>query len=145
MKPKQTNLSKYMNFSRKNKSTNKGKYNQGMPNYLDSFTKYPNYLQSSLNDEIFLLKRKIKGYSKIHSHSNSNSNINMGSVGITKINAKMPITSYVNSMSPINNYIIKKKNFHDNNCVNKSSKNHITQSSINNSSIIYSSKEKGIS
>ena len=144
MKPKQSNLSKYMNFTRKNKSTNKGKFNPGMPNYIDSFTKYPNYLQSSLNDDIFLLKRKIKGYSKIHSHSNSNTNINMGSIGITKINTKMPITSYMNSMSPINNYIIKKKNYNDN-CVNKSSKNHITQSSINNSSIIYSSKEKGIS
>ena len=144
MKPKQTSLSKYMNFSRKNKSTNKGKYNQGIPSYIDSFTKYPNYLQSSLNDDIFLLKRKIKGYSKINSHSNSNTNINIGNIGITKVNTKMPITSYVNSMSPINNYIIKKTNLNDNNFVSKSSKNHITQSSINNSSIIYSSKEKGI-
>ena len=56
----------------------------------------------------------------------------------------MPITSIMNTMSPINNYIIKKKNYNDN-CVNKSSKNHITQSSIDNSSIIYSTKEKGIS
>ena len=105
MKAKQTNLSKYMNFSRKNKSTNKGKYNQGVQNYIDSFTKYPNYLQSSLNDDIFLLKRKIKGYSKIHSHSNSNTN--MGSIGITKINAKMPIASYINSISLKKSYYTK--------------------------------------
>ena len=38
----------------------------------------------------------------------------MGSIGITKINTIIPITSYMNSMSPINNYIIKKKNYNDN-------------------------------
>ena len=60
MKPKQTNLSKYMNFTKKTKSTKKGKYKTVIPNYIDSTSnKYSNYLQSSLKeDDIFLLKRK---------------------------------------------------------------------------------------
>ena len=105
MKSKQTNLSQYMNFTKKNKFLHKGKFKTVIPNYIDSFSnKYPNYLQSSLNDDIFLLKRKLKGYSKIHSHSSNNTNKNMEQ---NKFN-KMPITSYINSISPINNYLMKK-------------------------------------
>ena len=147
MKSKQTNLSQYMNLTKKNKFLHKGKYKTVIPNYIDSFSnKYPNYLQSSLNDDIFLLKRKLKGYSKIHSHSSNTTNKNMEQ---NKIN-KMPITSYINSISPINNYLMKKKkeNNYDNNNYNnidKSSKNHLMLTSINNSSIIYSAKEKGLS
>ena len=145
MKLKPTNLSQYMNFTKKNKSINKGKYKTVIPNYMDSFSnKYPNYLQSSLNDDIFLLKRKLKGYSKIHSHSSNNTNKN---IEINKnMNNKMPITSYINSISPFNGYLMKKKNsINDNTFVNKSSKNHLLLTSINNSSIIYSEKEKGLS
>jgi hypothetical protein len=62
MKTKQTNLAKYMNFSKKNKSINKGKNKSGIP---DSFSnKYPNYLQCSLNDDIFLIKKKSKDIQK---------------------------------------------------------------------------------
>ena len=65
MKPKQPNLLKYMNFSKKNKSTNKSKSKTIIPNYLDSFSnKYPTYLQSSLNEDILLLKKKLKEYLK---------------------------------------------------------------------------------
>ena len=147
MKLKPTNLSQYMNFTKKNKSINKSKFKTVIPNYIDSFSnKYPNYLQSSLNDDIFLLKRKLKGYSKIHSHSSNNTNKNME---INKnMNNKMPITSYINSISPINNYLMKKKkdSINDNtNCINKSSKHHLMLTSINNSSIIYSAKDKGLS
>ena len=43
-----------------NNLINKGKYKTVIPNYMDSFSnKYPNYLQSSLNDDIFLLKKKL--------------------------------------------------------------------------------------
>ena len=146
MKAKQTNLSQYMNFTKKNKIVNKGKFKTVVPNYIDSFSnKYPNYLQSSLNDDIFLLKRKLKGYSKIHSHSSNNTNKNMEQNKI--INNKMPIASYINSISPINNYLMKnkKENNYDNNYINKSSKNHLMLTSINNSSIVGSSKEKGLS
>ena len=141
MKSKQTNLSKYMNFTKKNKSINKGKYKTVIPNYVDSFSsKNPNYLQSSFNEDIFLLKRKLKGYSKIHSHSSNNTNKNME---INNINNKMPITSYINAISPINNYLMKKKK--DLNNDNNNLKNHLMLTSINNSSIIYSTKEKGLS
>ena len=147
MKPKQTNLSQYMNFTKKNKLINKNKFKTVIPNYIDSFSnKYPNYLQSSLNDDIFLLKRKLKGYSKIHSHSSNNTNKNMEQN--KNINNKMPISSsYINSISPINNYLMKKKNNinYDNYYINKSTKNHLMLTSINNSSIIYSNKEKGLS
>ena len=137
MKSKQTNLAKYMNFSKKNKSINKGKYKSGVP---DSFSnKYPNYLQSSLNDDIFLIKKKIKGYTKIHSHSNSNTNKN---IEINKNINKMPITSYINSVSPANSYLAKKKKSNDNSYMNKSLKQHIMLTSVNNSSIIYSPKDK---
>ena len=139
---KQSNLAKYMNFSKKNKSTNKGKYKTAIPNYIDSYSyKYPNYLQSSINDDIFLLKRKLKGYSKIHSHSSNNSNKN---IEINKNNNKMPMTSHINAISPINNYINKKK-VENNNYINKSSKNHLMLTSVNNSSIIYNSKDRGLS
>jgi hypothetical protein len=136
-----------MIFTKKNKSINKGKFKTVIPNYMDSFSnKYPNYyLQSSLNEDIFLLKRKLKGYSKIHSHSSNNANKN---VEINKnMNNKMPIISYINSISPINNYLMKKKkdSFNENIYANKSSKRHMMLTSINNSSIIYSAKEKGLS
>ena len=142
MKSKQTNLAKYMNFSKKNKSINKGKYKSVVP---DSFSnKYPNYLQSSLNDDIFLIKKKIKGYTKIHSHSNSNTNKN---IETNKNINKMPIISYINSVSPVNSYMVKKKNNNDSSYMNKSLKKHIMLTSVNNSSIIYSpkDKDKGIS
>ena len=142
MKSKHTNLSQYMNLTKKNKSINKNKFKTVIPNYIDSFSnKYPNYLQSSLNDDIFLLKRKLKGYSKIHSHSNNNTNKNIGHN--KHINNKMPISSYINAISNINNYLMKKKK--DNND-NKSANTHLMLTSINNSSsIVYSSKEKGLS
>ena len=144
MKSKQTNLSQYMNFTKKNKSINKGKFKTVIPNYIDSFSnKYPNYLQSSLNDDIFLLKRKLKGYSKIHSHSSNNTNKN---AEINKnMNNRMPITSYINSISPINNYLMKKKKDlnNENNYINsKPSKHHLMLTSIN-TSLIHSAKEKG--
>ena len=61
MKQKQPNLLQYMNFSKKNKSTNKPKYKTIIPNYMDSFSnKYPSNLQSSLNEDVLLLKKKIK-------------------------------------------------------------------------------------
>ena len=142
MKPKQTNLSKYMNFTKKTKSTKKGKYKTVIPNFIDSTSnKYSNYLQSSLKeDDIFLLKRKIKGYSKIHSNSSSNTNKNNEN---NKNNNKMPISSYISYLSPGNNYLIKKKK--DNIYMDKSAKNHLMLTSMNNSSIIHSSKEKGLS
>ena len=146
MKSKQTNLSQYMNFTKKNKLINKNKFKTVIPNYIDSFSnKYPNYLQSSLNDDIFLLKRKIKGYSKIHSHSSNNTNKNIEHN--KNIINKMPITSNINSISPINNYLMKKKKESNNeiNYANKSAKNNLMLTSINNSSIIYSAKEKGLS
>ena len=140
MKQKQTNLSNYMNFTKKNKSSNKIKYKTVIPNYIDSYTnKYPNFLQSSLNEDIFLLKKKLKGYSKIHSHSSNNTNKN------TEVNSNKnnKMVSDINSISPVNNYLIKKKK--DNPNTSKPSKNHLMLSSINNSSIIYSNKEKGLS
>ena len=111
MKSKQTNLSQYMNFTKKNKLVHKSKFKTVIPNYIDSFSnKYPNYLQCSLNDDIFLIKKKIKGYTKIHSHSNSNSNSNTNkNIEISKNINKMPITSYINSVSPVNSYLVKKK------------------------------------
>ena len=142
MKPKQTNLSKYMNFTKKTKSTKKGKYKTVIPNFIDSTSnKYSNYLQSSLKeDDIFLLKRKLKGYSKIHSNSSSNTNKNNEN---NKNNNKMPVSSYISYLSPGNNYLLKKKK--DNIYIDKSAKNHLMLTSMNNSSIIHSSKEKGLS
>ena len=138
MKPKQPNLLQYMNFSKKNKSTNKAKYKTIMPNYIDSFSnKYPTYLQSSLNEDILLLKKKLKGYSKIHSHSSNNTNKNI------EVNKKPQIASNISNISPIspiNNYFLKKKN---NIYINKDMKNNLMLTSINNnSSIIYTSKDK---
>ena len=138
MKLKHPNLLQYMNFSKKNKSTNKGKCKAIIPNYLDSFTnKYPTYLQSSLNEDIFLLKKKLKGYSKIHSHSTNNTNKNIE----TK---KVPTANNISSISPItpiNNYIVKKNN--NNIYVNKSIKNNLMLTSMNNNnSLIYKSKSK---
>ena len=144
MKSKQTNLSQYMNLTKKNKIIQKNKFKTVIPNYIDSFSnKYPNYLQSSLNDDVFLLKRKLKGYSKIHSHSSNNTNKNIEQN--KNINNKMPIMSNINSISPINNYLMKQKKDNNNaiNYINKSSKNQLMLTSINNSSIIYSAKEKG--
>ena len=49
-----------------------------MSNYINSFSnKYQAYLQSSLNEDNLLLKKKLKGYSKIHSHSSNNTNKNI--------------------------------------------------------------------
>ena len=139
MKPKQPNLLQYMNFSKKNKSTNKAKYKTIMPNYIDSFSnKYPSYLQSSLNEDILLLKKKLKGYSKIYSHSSNNTNKNI------EVNKKSKINSNISNISPIsqiNNYFLKKKN--NNAYINKEIKNNLMLTSINNnSSIIYTSKDK---
>ena len=101
MKPKQPNLLQYMNFSKKNKSTNKAKYKTIMPNYIDSFSnKYPSYLQSSLNEDILLLKKKLKGYSKIYSHSSNNTNKNEEIF----INDNNPINIYIKEIN--NNKII---------------------------------------
>ena len=146
MKPKQPNLLQYMNFSKKNKSTNKPKYKTIIPNYIDSFSnKYPSNLQSSLNEDVLLLKKKLKGYSKIYSHSSNNTNKNI------EPNKKAPIASNningISAISPINNYFLKKKNNNNNNIyVNKSNKNNLMLTSINNinnnSSVIYTSKDK---
>ena len=143
MKPKQTNLSKYMNFTKKTKSLKKGKYKSIVPGFIDSTSnKYSNYLQSSLKEEdIFLLKKKLKGYSKIHNHSCNNTNKNNEN---NKTNSKMPVSSYISYMSPgNNNYLIKKKK--DNIFIEKALKNHLMLTSMNNSSIIHSSKDKGLS
>ena len=145
MKQKQSNLSNYMNFSKKTKSTKKGKHKSMIPNFIDStINKYSNYLQSSLKEEdIFLLKRKLKGYSKIHSHSSSNAKKNNEKNKTSKKNNKMPTSSYISYMSPGNNYLTKKKK--DNIFINKALKNHLMLTSMNNSSIIHSSKDKGLS
>ena len=95
-----------------------------------------NELYDELNNEY---KKKLKGYTKIHSHSNSNTNKN---IEINKNINKMPITSYINSVSPVNSYLVKKKKNNDNSYMNKSLKKHIMLTSVNNSSIIYSPKEK---
>ncbi len=131
-----------MNFTKKTKSTKKGKYKTVIPNFIDSTSnKYSNYLQSSLKeDDIFLLKRKLKGYSKIHSHSSSNNYKNNEN---HKNNHKMPMSSYINYMSPGNNYLSKKKK--ENIYIDKTTKNHLMLTSMNNSSIIQSSKEKILS
>jgi len=124
MNPKQTNLSKYMNFTKKNKSI--------IPNFIDSSNKYPNYLQSSLKeDDLLLLKRKIKSYSKIHSHSSNNTNK-------TK---KAKKSSHVSNILSNDFYLLKPKKA--NNLIDKSSKNQLMLTSVNNSSIIQSSKDKG--
>ena len=140
MKSKQTNLSKYMNFTKKTKSSKKGKYKSIIPNFIESNSnKYSNYLQSSLKEEdIFLLKRKLKGNNKVHSHSTSNTNNE-----INKNNIKMPVSSYISYMSPGNNYLLKKKK--NNIFIEKALKNHLMLTSMNNSSIIHSSKDKGLS
>ena len=91
MNSKQPNLVQYMNFSKKNKIMNKGKYKTIIPNYIDSFTnKYPIYLQSSLNEDAFLLKKKLKGYSKIYSHSTNNTKKNIIENNKNNYN-KMPV------------------------------------------------------
>ena len=138
MKPKQPSLLQYMNFSKKNKSTNKGKFKTIIPNYIDSFSnKYPTNLQSSLNEEILLMKKKLKGYSEIHSHSSNNTNKNIETNKKPNINNNI---SGISPISPINNYFLKKKN---NIYINKTIKNNLMLTSINNnSSLIYTSKDK---
>ena len=138
MKLKHPNLLQYMNFSKKNKSTNKGKCKPIIPNYLNSFTnKYPTYLQSSLNEDIFLLKKKLKGYSKIHSHSSNNTNKNLETKKVPTANN----ISNISLITPINNYVVKKNN--NNICVNKSIKNNLMLTSMNNNnSLIFKSKSK---
>ena len=146
MNSKQPNLVQYMNFSRKNKIMNKGKYKTIIPNYIDSFTnKYPIYLQSSLNEDAFLLKKKLKGYSKIYSHSTNNTKKNIIENNKNNYN-KMPVSSNIDTVSPINNYFSRKKkenfNYNNNNIyINKPIKNNLMLTSVNNSSII-KDKEK---
>ena len=98
-------------------------------------------LQSSLKEEdIFLLKRKIKGVNKGHSHSSTNTNKNLDN----NKNNKMPMSTYMSYLSPGNNHIMKKKK-KDNLGINKSLKHHLMLTSMNNSSIIHSSKDKILS
>ena len=98
-------------------------------------------LQSSLKEEdILLLKRKIKGVNKGHSHSSTNTNKNLDN----NKNNKMPMSTYMSYLSPGNNHIMKKKK-KDNLGINKSLKHHLMLTSMNNSSIIHSSKDKILS
>ena len=141
MKLKQTNLSKYMNFTKKNKSKKKSNSKNIISNLIDFSNKYSNILQSSLREEdIFLLKRKIKSSNKGHSHSSTNANKNIEN---NKSN-KMPVSTYMSYLSPGNNNIIKKKK-KENNGADKSLKHHLMLTSMNNSSIINSSKDKILS
>ena len=90
-------------------------------------------LQSSLKEEdIFLLKKKIKGVNKGHSHSSTNTNKNLDN----NKNNKMPMSTYMSYLSPGNNHIMKKKK-KDNLGINKSLKHHLMLTSMNNSSIIF--------
>ena len=141
MKLKQTNLSKYMNFTKKNKSKKKSKYKNLIPTFVDFSNKYSNILQSSLREEdIFLLKRKLKGNNKGHCHSSTNGNKNIEN----NKSIKMPMSTYMSYLSPGNNHLSKKKK-KDNNGVDKSLKHHLMLTSMNNSSIINSSKDKILS
>ena len=141
MKLKQTNLSKYLNFTKKNKSKKKSNSKNIMSNFIDFSNKYSNILQSSLREEdIFLLKRKIKSSNKGHSHSSTNANKNLEN---NKSN-KMPVSTYMSYLSPWNNNIIKKKK-KENNGAGKSLNHHLMLTSMNNSSIINSSKDKILS
>ena len=141
MKLKQTNLSKYMNFSKKNKSKKKSKYKNLIPNFVDFSSKYSNILQSSLKEEdIFLLKRKLKGANKGQSHSSTNGNKNIEN----NKSIKMPMSTYMSYLSPGNNHLLKKKK-KENSGIDKSLKHHLMLTSMNNSSIINSSKDKILS
>ena len=140
MKLKQTSLSKYMNFTKKNKSKKKSNYKNLINNFIDLSSKYSNILQSSLREEdIFLLKRKLKGSSKVHSHSSTNADKNIEN---NKSN-KMPMSTYMSYLSPGNH--ILKKNKKESVGVDKSLKHHLMLTSMNNSSIINSSKDKILS
>ena len=140
MQLKQTSLSKYMNFTKKNKSKKKSNYKNLINNFIDLSSKYSNILQSSLREEdIFLLKRKLKGSSKLHSHSSTNANKNIEN---NKSN-KMPMSTYMSYLSPGNHILKKKKK--ESVGVDKSLKHHLMLTSMNNSSIINSSKDKILS
>ena len=143
MKIKQTNLSKYMNFSKKNKSKKKSKINKSLIPFIDS-NKYSNILQSSLREsDIFLLKRKLKGSGKGHSYSSTNANKNIENNKNNK-SSKMPMSTYMSYLSPENTRILMKKK-KENNGANKSLKHQLMLTSMNNSSIIHSSKDKILS
>ena len=115
MKLKQTNLSKYMNFTKKNKSKKKSKYKNLIPTFAYFSNKYSNILQSSLREEdIFLLKRKLKGNHKGHSHSSTNANKNIEN----NKSIKMPMSTYMSYLSPENTRILMKKK-KENNGANK--------------------------
>ena len=86
------------------------------------------------------MKRKLKGSNKGHSHSSTNANKNIEN---NKIN-KMPVSTYMSYLSPGNNNLIKKKK-KENVGVDKSLKHHLMLTSMNNSSIINSSKDKILS
>ena len=141
MKLKQTSLSKYMNFTKKNKSKKKSKYKKIIFTNIDLSHKYSNILQSSLREEdIFLLKRKLKASKKGHSHSSTNANKNIEN----NKSIKMPMSTYMSYLSPGNNHLLKKKK-KENVGVDKSLKHHLMLTSMNNSSIINSSKDKILS
>jgi len=86
------------------------------------------------------LKRKLKGSNKGHSHSSTNANKNIEN---NKIN-KMPVSTYMSYLSPGNNNLIKKKK-KESVGIDKSLKHHLMLTSMNNSSIINSSKDKILS
>ena len=86
------------------------------------------------------MKRKLKGSNKGHSHSSTNANKNIEN---NKIN-KMPVSTYMSYLSPGNNNLIKKKK-KESVGIDKSLKHHLMLTSMNNSSIINSSKDKILS
>ena len=141
MKLKQTSFSKYLNFTKKNKSKKKSKLKNISNFFIDSSNKYSNVIQSSLREEdMFLLKRKLKGSNKGHSHSSTNANKNIEQ---NKSN-KMPVSTYMSYLSPGNNHLLKKKK-KEKPLKDKSLKHHLMLTSMNNSSIINSSKDKILS
>ena len=91
---------------------------------------------------MFLLKRKLKGSSKGHNHNHSSSNANKN-IEQNKSN-KMPVSTYMSYLSPGNNYLFKKK-AKEKPSKDKSLKHHLMLTSMNNSSIINSSKDKILS
>ena len=91
---------------------------------------------------MFLLKRKLKGSSKGHNHNHSSTNANKN-IEQNKSN-KMPVSTYMSYLSPGNNYLFKKK-AKEKPSKDKSLKHHLMLTSMNNSSIINSSKDKILS
>ena len=86
------------------------------------------------------MKRKLKGSNKGHSYSSTNANKNIEN---NKVN-KMPMSTYMSYLSPGNNHLSKKKK-KENAGNDKSLKHHLMLTSMNNSSIINSSKDKILS